>query len=371
MRDKLAPGGPRSDQPVPKKDVYPSLDFLPLLCSALAFSCIIFITVSLGTHEWIAGTARVSNGQPVEAYVGLGSVTMRGESKALSKMCPKGSPTAIPEGYVDTPPAIWCKCESAGTVGAWLVWLAYFPLWAACLLSAVEGLATSASWADGIKAQLESMGLRARAQHIVLIASWALTWLMLFLALLAYAASVPDTLGWGVVTFQASFGLARLSFLLVTMGTALMSAKLLKLWHEENFTEALGDFYDARGIRQALYYTLLAQLVLYLLVSVNNLEWQALVPLFGLYYLDTEKTNFLVLYVTLVVMTLLFDFIHLLGLPAFSLMEGKEAFGEGLYIIIFVSKFACLGLFFYQKRLELRDTTYPTTGEGDEPEIAE
>jgi len=235
----------------------PSLDFLPLLCAAVALLCILFVTVSLGSHEWIQGTV-LRDGKPVEAFVGLSSVTIGGTKSAFGKLCPKGTPHAIPAHFTDTPPAVWCKCQSAGTAGNWLIWLAYVPLWVACLLSAVEGLAAVDARARSIKAQLGAMGL---ANPRVLIGFWAVSWVCLFLGLLAYAGAAPDSLGWGTVHFEASFGLARLSFLLVTICTAAITAKLLRLWHEENFGEALGDFTESRGIRRALYLTLFAQLV--------------------------------------------------------------------------------------------------------------
>lgn len=68
------------------------------------------------------------------------------------------------------------------------------------------------------------------------------------------------------------------------------------------------------------------------------MEWQALIPLFALYYLDTDKANFLVLYVTLTVMTLLFDMMRLSALPRWAFMGGKDAFAEAVYIVIFLSK---------------------------------
>lgn len=365
---KLA-SGPRSDD-VRAMAASASLDFVPLLCSAVALACVLFMSVSLGSHEWIQGTVLVG-GKPVEAYVGLGSVSMGGVKSSFAKLCPHGTKPSIPAHYTDTPAGVWCKCKSAGTSGAWLLWCAYFPLWVACILSAVEGLATVVPQAKGVKAQLTGMGLSTRTQSLFLIGCWAVTWGFLFLGLLAYAGSAPDSLGWGTVSYEASFGLARLAFLLVTICTALMAAKLLHLWHEENFGEALGDLLESRGKRRALYGLLLAQLVLFLLASVSNLEWQALVPLFALYYLDTDKANFLVLYVTMSAMTLLFDTIRLCGLPRWAYMDGKEAFSEAVYVVIFLSKFAVLALLFLLNREERANSQYPRTGDGREPEIAE
>ncbi|KAJ1637688.1 hypothetical protein T492DRAFT_950228 [Pavlovales sp. CCMP2436] len=347
-----------------------SLDFVPLACAGTGLLCILFVTISLGTHEWVQGTV-LQNGQPVEAFVGLGSVTMGGVKSSFSKLCPKGTKHAIPPHFTTTPAAVWCKCEAAGTVGAWLLWLAYLPLWAAVVFTAIEGLAGVAPQAKGFKAQLVGMGLSQRVQNLGLIGCWAFSWLCLFLGLLAYAGSAPDTLGWGTVNFEASFGLARLSFLIVTICTAVLTAKLLRLWQEEQFGEALGDFLESRGVRRGLYLLLFAQLVLFLLVSIANLEWQALIPLFALYYLDTDKANFLVLYVTLSAMTLLFDMMRLTGEPRWAYMDGKDAFAEAVYVVIFFIKLAVLGLLGALKREENKASQYPTAADAREPEIAE
>lgn len=134
---------------------------------------------------------------------------------------------------------------------------------------------------------------------------------------------------------------------------------------------------------------------LFLLISINDLYWQALIPLFGLYYLDTEKTNFLILYLTVLSMTLLFDAIHLCGLPQFRMMEGKQGFAESIYIVIFLSKvrdtprarvpppcsslrvralaraqFACVGLFGKLKLDDIQLNRYPA-GDDRDPTIAE
>mmetsp|Transcript_8570 Transcript_8570/g.29261 ORF Transcript_8570/g.29261 Transcript_8570/m.29261 type:complete len:366 (-) Transcript_8570:153-1250(-) len=359
--------GQRSDDVVVRNRA--SLDFLPLVCAGAAVCCGLFILVALGSREWIQGTAKEA-GDVKYAFVGLGSVRIGSDAVGLHKLCPHPANMTVPDKFATTPPAIWCMCREAGTWAAWLLWLSFIPLSIAGVLSAAEGLASVSTQAREVKLAVTSMGFDQRSQGFLLVGCWAATWALLFLGLLTYAAMVPDTLGWGTVDFEASFGLVRLSFLLVTMCTAVIAAKALKLWHEENFMEALGDFLDARGVRQSLYLLLFGQLALFLLISVNDLYWQGLIPLFGLYYLDTEKTNFLVLYLTVLVMTLLFDMIHFLGLPRFGIMEGKKAFAESIYIVIFMSKFACIVLFGMLKREELQANQYPQ-GDNNDPEIAE
>jgi hypothetical protein len=249
--------GPRSDDTSSRSA---ALDLVPFVCAIAALASILFVSVALGTHEWIQGTV-LRDGKPIEAFVGLGSVRMAGETSSFGKLCPAGTKLTIPAHFETTPAGVWCKCKLAGTSGGWLLWLAYLPMWAACILSAIEGLATVVAQAKGAKARLAGMGLSQRLQGFVLIGCWVVSWLFLFLGLLAYSAAAPDTLGWGAVHFEASFGLARLAFLLVTVCTGVIIAKTLRLWQEESFGEALGDFVESRGVRRIVYIVLGVQLV--------------------------------------------------------------------------------------------------------------
>lgn len=264
MSTKFAPRGPRSDDPPHHQstayNTSVNLSFLPLIASGLALASVIFIGVALGTHEWIEGTA-LRDGRPIAAYVGLGKVRIGGETRSLGRLCPRGTNHTVPDEFADTPPGLYCQARRAGTWGAWLIWLAYLPLWAACILSAAEGLANVVPQAQSIKDAVAGLGFDQQEQSYLLVGCWAASWGLLFIGLLAYASFAPDTLGWGTIKFEASFGLVRLTFLIVTMCTAVMAAKQLRLWHEENFVEALSDFMDARGVRKILYLILFAQLV--------------------------------------------------------------------------------------------------------------
>lgn len=111
-------------------------------------------------------------------------------------------------------------------------------------------------------------------------------------------------------------------------------------------------------------------------------------------------------------MTLLFDLIRLCALPRYAYMDGKDAFAESLYCLVFLTKvrarphaavrplcagrgegrslacsaslthprrsraaraaqFGALGLLAVLKRQEMAASQYPDTGDGREPEIAE
>jgi len=61
------------------------------------------------------------------------------------------------------------------------------------------------------------------------------------------------------------------------------------------------------------------------------------------YYLDAKKRNFLLVYLVFTVMSLLFNFVEIVGFPASEDMSSGEQFTSGLHVFVFLSKFAVLG----------------------------
>lgn len=115
-----------------------------------------------------------------------------------------------------------------------------------------------------VLSKAESQGISMTAQKYIIAGCWIAFWGFLFVSMVAYAATVPDTLGVGLLTLearpplttehctshwvpepltgrppgQASFGVVRLSFLLVTVFGALLIVTLFDLWRPDGFIEA-------------------------------------------------------------------------------------------------------------------------------------
>ena len=68
----------------------------------------------------------------------------------------------------------------------------------------------------------------------------------MFFAMTVYALMVPDTLGWGLVSLEASFGLLRFSFVTTSIFGAILVAKLFTLWDPHNVTEAWMEFSETK-----------------------------------------------------------------------------------------------------------------------------
>jgi len=203
---------------------------------------------------------------------------------------------------------------------------------------------------------------------------WGALWLFMFISMTVYAAMVPDTLGWGVVELEASFGLLRLSFVLVSIFGAVLASHFFDLWKSENVAEAWQEFKEARALsaKKALYLELMFQLVLYLFLIVSVVDWSALLIVLAAFYLDAKNKNFLLMYLVLVTISILFDVIHAAELPSFSQMTPGESFGATLWIIIFLLKpLILLTIFAYEKYEHAEETrSFHELGTRDD-EIAE
>ena len=75
---------------------------------------------------------------------------------------------------------------------------------------------------------------------------WTVLWGFMFFAMTVYALMVPDTLGWGLVSLEASFGLLRFSFVTTSIFGAILVAKLFTLWDPHNVTEAWMEFSETK-----------------------------------------------------------------------------------------------------------------------------
>ena len=73
----------------------------------------------------------------------------------------------------------------------------------------------------------------------------------MFVVMLVYALMIPDTLGWGLVELEMSFGLLRFAFIIVSIFGAILASNLFTLWSSENVVEAWMEFQEAKRARAA------------------------------------------------------------------------------------------------------------------------
>jgi len=372
------------------------LNKIPLICAIVGLIVNLALLLAMGNHAWIKATA-LSDGQPFTAYLSLTSVQFgtaaapTSDNKAFCEntgACDLGhlcslpdNPAAFPNGLPkNTPAEAWCTAARAGTTAMGLLWLGFLPGLAATgftFLYSSRDIPT----VGRLVAKAEDMGFSTRIQEIIIAGCWTVLWGFMFFAMTVYALMVPDTLGWGLVSLEASFGLLRFSFVTTSIFGAILVAKLFTLWDPHNVTEAWMEFSETKllSFKKALYLELMLQLVLYLFMVVSTVDWSGLLIVLAAFYLDAKNRNFMIMYIVLVTISMLFDVIHAASLPAFSNMTPGESFGSSLWVFIFLLKPLILATIYayetYERPFEDGSgggsTTYTTFKESTEDEIAE
>jgi hypothetical protein len=172
-----------------------------------------------------------------------------GEYCMLSSLCMTSLPAgADPSAY--TPPEAWCALEEAGTLAQTLLWLGFIPgigTMFLTLLFAAKEIGKVGTYIF----KAESQGISMTVQKYVISGCWVGLWAFLFVSMVAYASAVPDGLGVGLITLEASFGVVRLSFLLVSIFGALLIVSLFDMWRADGFIEVrLTCLYHAAASRE-------------------------------------------------------------------------------------------------------------------------
>jgi len=369
------------------------LNMLPLITGLAGCFIIVMMWGAAATPAWVKGTA-MHMGQPFEAHLSLTDVqfgssgqdsqTVCGYSPkcSLSFMCDRTDiPTDVTYGNNNpkyTPPEVWCSARNAGASTLSLLWIGFIPgLTATGLTLAYASKQIDAVGKLFLKAQ--KAGFSDNIQKMIISGCWAGYWGFLFFAMTSYAAVHPDSLGWGPVSLQSSFGLLRLCFFLVSIFASLLIASFFDLWHTDNVVEAWAEFSqtDLLTAKKALYLCLMAQLAFYLLYTVVEVDWAMLLIIICGYYLDAKKRNFMLMYLVIVSVSLLLDVIKIGAMPDMANMTPGQTFGATIYFIIFALKFCIIAaIYMYQQKEDAHPTAFafsqmPDGAGRGEDEIAE
>ena len=189
----------------------------------------------------------------------------------------------------------------------------------------------------------------------MLAGCWGAFWAFLFFGMTAYAAGVPDNLGYfgDAIQLEGSYGMMRFSFLLVSIFGSMLVAQLFELWTTENVVEAWTEFLDTPWIsaKKALYLELMLQMFLYFFLSIYAVDWAMLLVIFAGFYLDTGNNNFKLMYFVFTGVSILLDITKIAHFPAYTdTLSPMVKFGCGLYIMIFLLKFLIIGtIVLYEK----------------------
>jgi len=173
--------------------------------------------------------------------------------------------------------------------------------------------------------------------------------------MVSYAAMIPDSLGWGGVRLEASFGLLRFSMMLISIFGGILIFHMFELWIADKVSEAWTEYLETKffSAKKALYLQIFIQMGLYLLLTVYMVDWALLLVVIVAYYLDAKVKNFKLIYIVLVSISIIFDTMRYAALPSYSAMTPGESFGNTVWTLIFLLKPSILvTIYFYEKEGE-------------------
>ena len=240
---------------------------------------------------------------------------------------------------MNTDPAAWCGFEAAGALTTKLL---LWGLFLGLVATGITGLYAlqAIPWVADQFDEIEKLGVTDTIQKYIMSAFWVALCIFIFTSMAMYSANIPDTLGWGTVELEASFGLLNLCFVLVAIQCALCVNSVFALWDKLAVQWVWEDFSAAKwtSARKALYLELTLQLIMYVLLIVQEIDWAVLLIVIAYFYLTSKEPTFMVIYLVLVSISILFDAIHAAELPSFSKMTSGESYGATLWLGIFALK---------------------------------
>ncbi len=370
-RDLAARAADTRDAAVAKLGMTPDdLDKIHAVPAVVALAGILInllLLFSRYQNAWVKGYARV-DGRTYEAFVSLLTVELGEEGEftyalrdagtgcgwdnycSLSTLCDFEPPADAAHDF--TPREAWCQLKQAGELAQELLWLGFLPGVGTCLLTLLYA-AREVSRVQTSLASAASKGVSSNFQKVAVVTSWLLLWVFLFAAMVLYAVELPDSLGLGLVKLESSFGVVRLSFMLVSIFGAILAASVFELWRTENVVEAWTEFAETPlfSSKKALYLLLMFQLGCYLAMFVDDVQWEMLMPIICAYYVDAKVRNFMILYVVLTVSSILFDVVQLCFMPTnWETYTPGESFTNGLFLTVLMCKVLILGtIYLYEK----------------------
>jgi len=337
-------------------DELEKLDKMMVVVAAIGMVVNITQLFAINNHAWIKATA-LHEGQPFTAFLSLDGVRFGvadDPSRDNQVFCTDSHECRLRElcsgpvnhdAYertglrMNTAPEAWCGFNAAGTFTTKLLSVG---LLLGLIATGITGMYASQSipWVATQFDKIEELGFSDRIQKYIMCSCWVALWGFVFSSMATYALLIPDTLGWGAVKLEASFGLLRLCFVLCTINGALVINSLFELWDPSAARDVWQDFASAKllSARKCLYVLLFIQTICYLLMVVAEVDWSSLLIVIAAVYLTADDQTFMVIYITLVVISILFDIIRAAELPAFDQMTSGEQYGNVLWLTVFALK---------------------------------
>jgi len=279
----------------------------------------------------------------------------RSDECSLAELCKRDVPdTAFANGVPkNTPASTWCEASNAGSSATKFL---FSGLLLGLGATAMTGMyaAQSIPWVADQFDKVEELGFSDEIQKYLIFAGWSALWVFIFSSMVAYATMIPDSLGWGTVELEASFGLLRVCFVLSSLNVAIVANSVFHLWGDDALTSAWKAFLAVPWVsaKKALYIELAIQLTLYFMMVVNEVDWAVLLVVIAFIYIGSGQRSFMIMYVTIIIISILFDTIKLLSLPSLDSMTPGESWGAMTWMCVYVLKFIIVGTIVAHEKLE-------------------
>jgi len=331
------------------------LDKMMLVVSAVGLIINVLQIAAISNQAWLVGTS-LYDGQPFTTYLSLGTATFGnsthptkdnrffcgGDSEcSLRALCAREmGNNAFPNGMPrNTPQEAWCNVLSAGSLTTRFL---FFGLLLGLGVTGFTGLysAQAIPWVADQFDKIEELGITDDIQKYIIGFGWSALWLFIFASQLTYAFSIPDSLGWGEVELEASFGILRVCFVLSSVQVALVANSIFHIWPDEALPNAWKAFMVTKwvSIKKALYFELALQQIAYFLLVVTQIDWAMMLVVLAWIYMNGGSRAFMKMYVGFTVVSILFDTVELAEMPAFRSMTAGQCFGAWTWIVIFAFK---------------------------------
>jgi len=301
------------------------------LCSGFV---LVFYASSLLLNEWKVGTA-MHEGEIRVIHVGLHNVQLLptnpseyAETANLRELCEMGDPDEDDDEewrrrsrrarevhfpMYETPRRVWCALADQGASTNRFMLAAWVPALMVSAWSTTRTLLPLLPQVAPLFDKAEAMGLTLGTVDIAITVLWSLYWLLVLVAVTMYASNTPDTFGVGEAQFGQSFELIRCCVLLSTLLAVALLARALKLWSSETVKDMVAEVWESRTLKLLLYLLLLAQVFLYLIVSLADVQFSAVICFLGLHYLATKSISMLWGYVLFTLVSLPMDLFSLVA----------------------------------------------------------
>ena len=325
-------------------------------CSLVLLGSAVLGSSYTGLHgDWLEGNVQMGN-EIFLAEVGLTEVrliTASGSSRTITLRA-----ACAEAGGRDSDASHWCGLDQLGADTEAMLTAAFVPALVVLLLStltALQNWCTTRLANMQIDARAQALGVTSSLYSMAMLIAWSVFAFMCTSGLCVFAYRAPASLGVGRVYFSKSYGLTRAVVLFATLAAIALLARAFKLWDTQTVHLFLRDVAESRALKLWLYCVLGAQLLLYVPVSLVQLDYAPVVAFLGVNYLATRAPQMLWSYALITLATLPQDTAALSAVVTWSTLDLVDRVARVSLALVSLLKIVILvGFFLMHTRVRFK-----------------